>query len=67
MYTQKIKIGNIAYDLPNDIANELASYLASVGSKYVKAIEHSAVRVTEYLNKIKRNKKITFPSTNNPS
>ena len=41
---KQLKIGNIAYDLPNDIGNELASYFASVGSKYAKAIEPSAVR-----------------------
>ena len=64
---EKLKIGNVVYDLPNNIANELASYFTSVGLKYAKAIAPSDVRVTEYLNKIKRNKKITFPCTNNPS
>ena len=50
---EKLKVGNIVYDSSTDIANNLGSYFASVGSKFANAIKPSDVRVTEYISNIK--------------
>ena len=57
---EKLKVGNIVYDSPKDISNELASYFSNVGSTYAKSIKPSSTKVLEYLKKIKRNDKSIF-------
>ena len=56
----KLKIGNVMYNNPNDISNELASYFASVGSNYAKAIPTSKTNITKYLEQLKRNDRSIF-------
>ena len=51
----KLKVGNITYNNSNDISNKLASYFASVGSNYAKAIPAPKTNITKYLKQIKRN------------
>ena len=62
---EKLKIGNITYENPTDISNELASYFATVGSNYTKAIAPSKTKISDYLKRIKRNEKSIFLTPTN--
>ena len=57
---KKLKVGNIVYDSATDIANNLGSYFASVGTRFANAIKPSNIKVSAYIRKIKRNPKSHF-------
>ena len=45
----KLKIGNITYNNPGDVSNELAAYFASVGPNYAKDISAPKKEISDYL------------------
>ena len=45
----KLKIGNITYNNPGDVSNELAAYFASVGPNYAKNISAPKKEISDYL------------------
>ena len=57
---EKLKVGTIVYDSATEIANNLGSYFASVGTKFANAIKPSNTKVSDYISKIKRNPKTLF-------
>ena len=62
---EKLKIGNITYDNPTDISNELASYFTNVGSNHAKAIAPSTIKITDYLKRMEKNEKSMFLAPTN--
>ena len=57
---EKLKVDIIVYDTLADIANNLGSYFATVGTKFTNAIKPSTKKVSVYTSKIKRNPKSLF-------
>ena len=61
----KLKIGNITYNNPGDISNELAAYFASVGPNYAKNISAPTKEISDYLKRLQKNDNSIFLAPTN--
>ena len=61
----KLKIGNITYNNPWDVSNELAAYFASVGPNYAKDISAPKKEISDYLKRLKKNDHSIFLAPTN--
>ena len=61
----KLKIGNITYNNPGDVSNELAAYFASVGLHYAKDISAPKKEISDYLKQLKKNDHSIFLAPTN--
>ena len=62
----KITVGEIVHERPKIIANELASYFASIGEKLSNALPKSKQTISTYLNKIPTCPKTMYATPTTP-
>ena len=62
---QNKKIGNITYNNPGDVSNELAAYFASVGPNYAKDISAPKKEISDYLKRLQKNDHSIFLAPTN--
>ena len=63
----KITVGEIVHEHPKIIANELASYFASIGEKLSNALPESKQTISTYLNKIPMCPKTMYVTPTTPT
>ena len=61
----KLRVGNVIFDTPGEISNELATFFANVGPKYANLIKKPDRDVSDYLKRIKCNEKSLFLNPTN--